>query len=83
MHHGLPVVAFDCSAVGETVASGGLLLTDKSPLVVASAIFKVSNERDLADRLRAAGRRRSKAFATETVKKLFRDEFQALLSVPK
>ena len=74
MNHDLPVIAFSCTAVGETVGSGGLLLAEKSPLLVASAIHRVSNDGALAQRLRQAGRQRAKNFESELLKKNFADK---------
>ena len=79
MHHGLPVVAFDCTAVGETVADGGLLLTDKNPLVVASALHRISTDLDLVQRLRDAGRQRANAFDRKIIQERFSRHISALL----
>jgi len=65
MGHGLPVVAYDSSAVGETVGGAGLLLTDKSPAVVAATLERVLLDDALADGLRSAGLERARSFSTE------------------
>jgi glycosyltransferase involved in cell wall biosynthesis len=65
MSHGLPVVAHDSSAVGETVGGAGILLADKQPAVVATALERVLTDPDLADALRAAGRERARSFSVE------------------
>jgi glycosyltransferase involved in cell wall biosynthesis len=41
MHFGLPVLAFDAAAVGETMNGGGLLLAEKDPRFVAAALDRV------------------------------------------
>jgi glycosyltransferase involved in cell wall biosynthesis len=41
MHFGLPVLAYDAAAVGETMNGGGLLLEDKDPRIVAEALHRV------------------------------------------
>jgi len=79
MNHGLPVVAFSCTAVAETVGSGGLLLADKSPLVVASALHRVSQDASLANRLRDAGHRRAKCFDRSVVEQQFRSQISSRL----
>jgi glycosyltransferase involved in cell wall biosynthesis len=38
MHFGVPVVAFDAGAVRETLAGGGVVLTERSPEVAAEAV---------------------------------------------
>lgn len=58
MHFGVPVVAYGCCALPETVADGGLVLAGKDPVVVATAVHEVLNSRELRDELVAAGHRR-------------------------
>jgi glycosyltransferase involved in cell wall biosynthesis len=58
MHHDVPVVAFGATAVPETVGDGGLVLDDKSPAVLSSAIARVLADDDLRADLVTAGRTR-------------------------
>ena len=62
MHHGLPVIAFASSAVTGTVGDGGLMLSSKSPDLIAAAVQRVREDNALRDRLVAAGHRRAAAF---------------------
>ena len=73
MHHGLPVIAYDCTAVGETVDDSGLLLRKKNSLIVASALNRVSTDERLVARLREAGRRRASDFSRPVTEERFRD----------
>ena len=59
MGAGLPVVAFDAGAVGETLGGAGVLLGDKSPAAVAAAVRRVLGDGALRRGLVAAGRRRA------------------------
>ena len=59
MGAGLPVVAFDAGAVGETLGGAGVLLGDKSPASVAAAVRRVLGDGVLRRGLVAAGRRRA------------------------
>ena len=59
MAAGLPVVAFDAGAVGETLGGAGVLLGDKSPASVAAAARRVLGDEALRRGLAAAGRRRA------------------------
>jgi glycosyltransferase involved in cell wall biosynthesis len=65
MAHGLPVVAYAAAAVGETVADGGLVLRDKAPMTVATAVARVLTDDRLRARLVDAGRRRAAGFTDE------------------
>ena len=60
---GVPVVAYDAAAVGETVGGGGLLLGNKSPMVVAAAVDRVLRDQVLRTRLADAGRTRAGALS--------------------
>ena len=79
MHHGCPVVAYDCTAVGGTVGDGGLLLQDKHPLTVATALDRVASDPQLQERLAEAGRRRALDFAHDRTRQHFADSLSAVL----
>ena len=63
MHHGVPVVAYAAGAVPETLGSGGLLLQQKDPLTVATAVARVmSEDTSLRTQLIGAGHERLGVF---------------------
>ena len=47
MYFKIPIIAYDCTAVGETLGTGGLLLKDKDPVLAAEAIDRVMCDREL------------------------------------
>lgn len=63
MHHGVPVVAAASTAVTGTVGNGGLVLSDAAPDVMAAGVMRVANDRELSERLRAAGQARADDFS--------------------
>ncbi|HUY63496.1 MAG TPA: glycosyltransferase family 4 protein [Acidimicrobiales bacterium] len=63
MHAGVPVVAYDAAAVGETVGDGGLVLEDKSPMALATAVHRVVSDGTLRQAMVRAGNRRAAQFA--------------------
>jgi glycosyltransferase involved in cell wall biosynthesis len=63
MHFGVPVVAYASSAVPETVGDGALLLTDKDPVVVATAVARLRSDTSLRQALVDAGRKRVEQFS--------------------
>lgn len=67
MHLGVPVVAYDAAAVGETLGGGGLTLPRKDLAEAAEACALVAEREDLRRRLVAAGQRRARDFDTEVV----------------
>jgi glycosyltransferase involved in cell wall biosynthesis len=58
MHYGLPVLAYDCTAVSETVGTGGILFKEKRYPELAQIISEVSRPGDLRDRVIEKGRAR-------------------------
>ena len=79
MHHRLPVVAFDSSAVPETLAGAGLVVGDKSPVVVAEAVARVVSDSEVADRLVARGVQRLADFDMSVTSQSFVDALTPLL----
>ena len=63
MHFDVPVVAFAAGAVPGTVGDGGLLLTDKDPVVVATAVERLRSDASLRQDLVDAGRKRVERFS--------------------
>lgn len=55
MANGLPVVAYDAAAVAETVQGAGIVLSDKRPVTMATALHRVLSDRQLRDSLRDSG----------------------------
>ena len=69
MHFDVPVVAYRAAAVPDTVAGAGVLLDDKDPLVVASAVDRVLTDDPLRSELAKAGRERVEEHSLPTTSK--------------
>jgi glycosyltransferase involved in cell wall biosynthesis len=67
MHHGVPVVARDAAAVGETVGRAGLVVDDLPLPRLAELVAMAAEDGALRDRLIAAGRARVDDFAPARV----------------
>jgi glycosyltransferase involved in cell wall biosynthesis len=67
MYLGLPVVAYDAAAVGETLDGGGIKLYRKDLAEAAETCALVAERADLRERLVASGHRRVRDFDTEKV----------------
>lgn len=67
MHLGLPVVAYDAAAVGETLDGGGIKLPRNDLAEAAETCALVVEREDLRKRLVVSGQRRAHDFATELV----------------
>ncbi|HUY21250.1 MAG TPA: glycosyltransferase family 4 protein [Acidimicrobiales bacterium] len=65
MHLGVPVVALAATAVTETAADAALLLDDKSPMALSTAVHRVLSDATLRGRLVEAGRARAHEFSLD------------------
>ncbi|MFN8389837.1 MAG: glycosyltransferase [Bdellovibrionota bacterium] len=65
MNFGLPVLAFDSSAVGDTLGDGGLLLQRKSPAEVAEVMNIMLSDQSLRAELISRGKKRVQEFGEE------------------
>ncbi|MGH9285371.1 MAG: glycosyltransferase, partial [Acidimicrobiales bacterium] len=65
-YHKVPIVAFAATAVPETLGPAGLLLADKAPAVVATAVHRVLSDPGLRTRLVEAGTARLPLFSLST-----------------
>ena len=73
MHLGLPVVAYDAAAVGETLGGAGIKLPRRDLAEAAEACGLVIESEDLRERLVASGQRRARDFATDAVAERTKD----------
>lgn len=72
MKLGLPVIAYNAAAVPETLGSAGLLINNKSPAMVATAIERVITDQNLSKSMIAAGKQRASIFSeSNTASKFF------------
>ena len=62
MANGLPVVAYDAAAVGETVSDSGIVLRDKRPVTMALALDRVLGDEQLGSSLRDRGIKSAQRF---------------------
>jgi L-malate glycosyltransferase len=67
MAAGLPIVAYDAGAIGETLGGCGLLLDDKHPSIVAEAIIEVADNAALRAKFAAARAAQLDALGPEAV----------------
>ncbi len=62
MANGLPVVAYDAAAVAETVNGAGIVLSDKRPATMATALDRVLDDEQLRNGLREQGIKAAQRF---------------------
>lgn len=70
MELGVPVVAYNATAVPDTLAGAGILVDDKDPLTVAAAVDQAVREGHERDRMIEAGRQRASDFELSKTSKI-------------
>jgi L-malate glycosyltransferase len=82
MGHGVPVVAYGVAAIPETVGEAGLVLSQKDPLLFASAVARVLDDADLRHKLQRAGRERLADFTLARSRQRFVDLLTQAVGAP-
>ncbi|MGD0741687.1 MAG: glycosyltransferase family 4 protein [Acidimicrobiales bacterium] len=82
MSRGVPVVAYAAAAVPETVGEAGVLLPEKSPALVASAVHRLLTDGATRAGLVAAGRSRAARFTPEAAAAAFQRAIGVALAAP-
>ncbi len=80
LHFGVPVVAFDAAAVGETVGDAGLVIGNKSPVSVAAAVSKLLDQARRVEVPQERAAARLARFDMATTTKVYVKAFEALLA---
>ncbi len=71
MTFGVPIIAYDSSAVGETLGGAGLLMETKNPLETAAVMNRVMTDRRLRERMVENGYERLKDFDNQEIARRF------------
>lgn len=67
----VPVVAYDSSAVGETLGGNGIVLKEKNPLETAGMIHRVISDEELQKKIKSVQRKRLEDFEHDKIEKQF------------
>lgn len=79
MHYRVPIIAYDSSAVTETLGGAGLLLKSKDPAVTAEAIDRLQKDTKLRNTLIDNGTERLADFAEDKVKSVLLKEISEFI----
>ncbi|MBQ4378188.1 MAG: hypothetical protein II821_03200 [Treponema sp.] len=79
----LPIVAYDSSAIGETLGGSGFLMKEKDPLLTAAVINKILSDNELKETILENQRERLQDFQYDKVKSLFWKYIDDFLEVHK
>ncbi|MBO5953719.1 MAG: glycosyltransferase family 4 protein [Oscillospiraceae bacterium] len=67
MHFGVPIVAYDSSAIGETLGTGGVLLREKNPRLTASVMDQILRDESLRKTILEQQKENLKRFDSKAV----------------
>ncbi len=81
MELGLPVVAYAAAAVTETVADAGVLIQDKDPLVVATAVHELLSDDARRHETVERGRARAATFSLEVTSETWMAELRRIVAM--
>ena len=73
MYFGIPIIAYDSTAIKETLGGSGLLLEDKNPKKVAEAIDIIEKDKDLREKIIENEKERLEYFSYDNISKKFLD----------
>ena len=73
MHFNIPIIAYDSSAIGETLGGAGILLKEKDPQVTAEWIDMILSNDNLKTKLLKKQTERLEYFSEEKTGRSFRE----------
>lgn len=76
----VPIVAYDSSAIGETLGGSGILLKEKNPMETAAVIDRLIRDDELRDTVIANQRERLVDFDNQKVADKFKEYFKRFVS---
>ncbi len=83
MQFQVPVVAYESTAVPDTLAEGGLLLDEKDPMYAALAIDRVVTDRALVNHIREKQRERLNDFSYDVIYKQLKKLIEEIAGEPE
>lgn len=75
MHFGIPVLAWDGSAITETVGNSSILISEKNPAAMAELMYLIAKDNALRDSLVSKGKERVKDFSFDAFANQAREIF--------
>ena len=79
MYFGVPILAYDSSAVGETLGSSGVLVKEKNYFVISELMDRIMADKILRDNIVEKQYERLKDFALEKVEKQFIEAIEKII----
>ncbi len=71
MYHNVPIIAYDSSAIADTLGGSGILLQGKNPMMISEMINKLINDTNLRKTVVMNQKKRLNDFSYENIKSKF------------
>lgn len=78
MQFQVPIVAYDSTAIGDTLGGSGILMKEKDPMMAAGLIDRIMTDVTLRSKIIEGQNRRLKDFSNERVMEQFRQVFDKI-----
>lgn len=75
----VPVIAYNSSAIAETLGGSGILLQEKDPRITAEWMHRITSDERLRNTVIANEQERLEFFRHENVERMFRDSLEKLI----
>ena len=79
MEFEVPIVAYDSTAISDTMGNGGILIKEKNAIEVAALINQLCNDEEMRSQIVAEQRERLRIFDYEVIKKKIVDSLSRYL----
>lgn len=79
MYFGIPIIAYDSTAVGETLNGAGILLKSKEPLVIAAWLHRIHRDKNLRMRILQNQKERMQDFSEEKILRAFHEYMRTFI----
>ena len=80
MFFDVPIIAYDSSAIADTLGGSGVLIKDKDPVFVSMLIDRIVKDKELREQIVAKQRERLKDFSYENMKACFINGLNAFIN---
>ncbi len=79
MYFKVPIIAYDSSAIGDTLGGSGLLIKEKDPIQTALLIDRVVSDKKLREEIIDGQNERLKCFQYDRVRSLFEQQLEGFI----
>ena len=79
MYFGVPIIAYDTSAIPETLGGSGILLKDNDPVFTAAVLDRLLTDEKLRSSIIEGQRRRLEYFSYDRLKDIFETKLRSFI----